>query len=155
MSSETWRLIVKGWWDGLWENAVSRIRCRDNVPRLLAIVFALSALGAVPAQGGTIHGMVVDSNGAVIRNAYVIIHADGAGQDAREPVPDTTLRTDKAGRFAIDARPGFYDICILADAFTPTCYKTFITEGSSSDRRTKLLLNSAVIQRLGDTFPRK
>ena len=50
-----------------------------------------------------------------IRNAYIVVHRDGAA--------DAHVRADATGRYAVPLPVGIYDVFIAADGFSPTSRK--------------------------------
>ena len=73
-------------------------------------------------------GMVVDSEGAVIANAQLIIHWDSSGSTVGLNrnvglASDLVLHTDSLGHFSTRIPPGFYDVFVSSMAFTPQCTK--------------------------------
>jgi hypothetical protein len=73
-------------------------------------------------------GTVVDSEGAIIANAQLIIHWDSSGSTVGLSrnvglSSDLVLHTDNSGHFSMRIPPGFYDVFVSAMAFTPQCTK--------------------------------
>jgi protocatechuate 3,4-dioxygenase beta subunit len=72
-------------------------------------------------------GRVVDGKGAAVTNAKVTYHRDQSGMlvDVTEDhgISEGTISTDKTGHYAADVHPGIYDVCVMADLFTPQCRK--------------------------------
>ena len=106
---------------------------------------------AVLAADTRINGTVLDSEGAAIAEAHVIIRADASGK--REPAknPVLTIETDKQGHFSASVSVGFYDVCVVADAFSPQCQKVFVGRESVTSKIT-LKVDPEVMKRLGDPF---
>src|SRR5262245_44106121 len=80
------------------------------------------------AEGATLRGTVSDSEGAVITNAEVFIHWDSSGSSVglttnAGPFQDTKVKTDQRGHFEVTLPPGFYDVMVSANAFSPQCKK--------------------------------
>lgn len=101
-------------------------------------------------ESSSIVGSVRDNLGAVIGGAHVVMHADAVGRVTQPP--DVTLRSDPSGRFQANASPGFYDVCVLADAFDPECRKVLVGRGSAARTDFQLRLNAAVAERIGERF---
>ena len=75
-----------------------------------------------------IAGRVVDSEGAVIANARVLVHWDSSGStvgltDNIGLKNDVSAITDANGRYSVRLPAGFYDVFVSAMAFTPTAAK--------------------------------
>jgi Carboxypeptidase regulatory-like domain len=119
---------------------------------LAACAVALCCSAATAASLGTIKGRVSDSEGAAIKGAHVLFHPDPSGQGRWMSRPDVTRETDAVGRFDIQLEPGFYDICVMATAFTPECKKILVTNGSTLQHDIQLKADPLVVQHLGDRF---
>jgi hypothetical protein len=123
------------------------IRLLTKLSCILCLLFS----STVVAADNSVNGMVRDSEGAAIENAHIVIRADSSGR--REPVRNHTLtiETDKQGHFSAPLNSGFYDVCVMADAFSPQCQKVFA--GSQSVAlKINLKADPEVMKRLGDTF---
>jgi len=76
-------------------------------------------------QAATLSGTVLDSEGAVIPNAHVIVHWDSGGsnylKDNRGTKQDVNATSDSNGHFSVELEPGFYDVFVAATAFSPHC----------------------------------
>jgi hypothetical protein len=92
----------------------------------------LLLLTVVSTSAATLSGTVRDSEGAVISNAYVIAHWDSAGsnylKDNLGIKQDVIVTTDSGGHFSVELPPGFYDVFVSANAFTPHCEKVRLKE---------------------------
>jgi hypothetical protein len=79
------------------------------------------------AKAATLSGTVLDSEGAVISNAHVIVHWDSSGsnylKDNHGITQDITVTSDSNGHFSLELAPGFYDVFVTATAFSPHCEK--------------------------------
>lgn len=94
--------------------------CRPMMPFLFAVVSARAA---------TLTGIVRDSQGAAIPNAYVQVHCDPiVSPDAARKTPctkqDIVIKADAHGKFGLEADIGFYDIFVAAPGFMPFSEKT-------------------------------
>jgi protocatechuate 3,4-dioxygenase beta subunit len=124
-----------------------------NVHRLTRMtVLAFAASAAVAAQTGTLRGSISDSNGAAVSNAYVVIHADATGRETMPAASELMLRSDADGHFSTDLEHGFYDVCVMANAFTPDCRKLRIRSGRITEHRIRLKVDAAVISTVADTL---
>lgn len=119
---------------------------------LVAVTFALCCSVATATSPGRIKGQVLDSEGAVIEGAHLLLHSDPSGQNRPAARSDVMRETDAAGLFDVQLEPGFYDVCVMATAFTPDCHKIFITNGKTIPYDARLKADPLVIQHLGDTF---
>jgi hypothetical protein len=78
------------------------------------------------AHDSGLHGRVVDSyEHASIRNAYVLAHRNGNPDSQGNP--DSHVRTDYNGKYAMALPEGIYDVFISADGFSPTSRKIEVT----------------------------
>ena len=90
--------------------------------RTLSAAIGLGLLSSViaAAPSGTLSGTITDSEGGSIA-AHVVVHHDISGSQNLRSREDTTLKADRNGRFRVQLEPAFYDLCVMADAFTPQC----------------------------------
>ena len=117
---------------------------------LSSFVILLSTLSAAPPERLT--GTVKDAMGAVLPNAYIVIHPDPAGMMNGDPRKTITARSDKSGAFDAEVESGFYDVCVMAMAFTPECKKIRVQQGHSMKVGFWLKVSTLVTSELGDTF---
>lgn len=94
-------------------------------------------LSAAPAS---VMGAVVDSEGAVIQNAEIIIRADASGRPDQFKMSNIVLTTDVRGHFSVNLMPGFYDLCVLANAFSPSCRKILVEKKPLSPKSGSTLI---------------
>jgi Carboxypeptidase regulatory-like domain len=91
--------------------------------RLSFLVLLMSS----SAQATTLRGTVMDSMGAAIPNAHIIIHWDSVGlEGVTENVglkKDKSATSDATGHFSLDLPPGVYDVFVAAGGFYPRCEK--------------------------------
>ena len=74
----------------------------------------VAALGQSPSdEKGVLTGDVADVTNAPIPQAYVYVHAAGGQSHA--------VGLDATARFVLSLSPGFYDVFVAANGFTPTC----------------------------------
>ena len=116
----------------------------------IAVLWVLCC-SAVLAADTRISGIVLDSEGAVIAKAHVIIRADASGKREPPKIPTLTIETDKQGHFSAPVSVGFFDVCVMADAFSPECQKVFVGRESVAPKIT-LKADPEVMKRLGDQF---
>ena len=103
----------------------SSMSYRTLTGTLLVLWFSLVSAGQ-PQSGIT--GEIVDSEGAAIANARVLVHWDSAGSavglsDNIGIQHDVVVTTDTNGRYLAEVPAGFYDVFVSAMAFTPTAAK--------------------------------
>ena len=101
--------------------------------------------------------MVRDSEGAAIRGARVVAHWDSSGSDVGlksniGEKNDLTMQTDERGEFQAPLPPGFYDVFVSANAFSPACLKARLTTGKAIRYKLKLQASSLVTKERGDVF---
>ena len=85
---------------------------------------------ALPAHGATVFGTVLDSQGAVIPKAYVVVRWDSVGLDGVKDNFGTneskTTTSDEAGHFSLELPLGVYDIFVSSAGFSPRCSKIML-----------------------------
>jgi len=103
----------------------------------------------------TLSGTVTDQLGAVIPGAKLFIHWNTPrSMGPKEPVKyDDLVVTDTAGKFSIPLRPGFYDVCVHARAFSPACKTLALSRGMDSTYNPALEINRVIVEEFGDEFP--
>ena len=113
----------------------------------------LWSMGPSPAiQNGTLRGEVVDGAGSEIPTVRVLIREDLSGRRPDWQRKELDITSDARGRFNVELSPGFYDVCVLLDAFTPTCYKSVVKAGDSAVHTTRLSVDQAVWAAIRDVF---
>ena len=119
--------------------------------RVLGVVlWACLVASCVAAPTATLRGAIVDSEGAVIGMAHIVIHEDGSGRDTSQNAGDVTRQSDEGGRFSVQLAPGFYDVCIMALGFTPDCRKVRLRPQGTIDISVRLTIDPQVVDELGD-----
>jgi hypothetical protein len=118
----------------------------------LALFVVLSFSAAFAGARGSVHGKVNDSEGAAIKKAHVLFHPDASGRDHPESRSEVTCETNATGQFEVELEPGFYDVCVMATAFTPVCTKTLVTQGQPVNYDARLKADPLITQYFGDTF---
>ena len=118
----------------------------------IALVLTLFGPATAAAQPGSLSAAVVDSEGAVIASAYILVHHDASGSGDQKSRQDITRTADTRGRVRIELLPGFYDACFMAPGFTPHCQKILVKAGETVARRIRLQIDPVVIKELGDKF---
>jgi hypothetical protein len=114
---------------------------------MIVIVSVVSAL----AQKSSIRGTIVDPVGAVIGNAYVLIHTDALDREHRVPY-QMELRSNKKGEFTATVPSGFFDLFVGAEGFAPYSQKVRTYRGASQDIRVSLKLDPLFVKEYGDQF---
>jgi len=102
----------------------------------------LFLFAVVSTRAQTLSGTVRDYEGAVISNAYVIVHWDTSGsnylKDNLGIKQDIAATTDSNGHFSVDLPLGFYDVFVTAMAFTPHCDKVRLKDKGTKTYEVKL-----------------
>ena len=124
---------------------------------LLLVSAVCPCVAAEPATKLT--GVVTDSEGAVVRGAYVYVHWDQSGAtvglaDNVGIKHDLTLLTDQKGEFMAEVPPGFYDLFVAAAGFSPECRKVRLKVGRIENYKIALRADPLVTGELGDTIPK-
>jgi hypothetical protein len=102
--------------------------------RIIAgIVLSLCASCAI-GEPHSLGGRIVDSEGAAIAGARVLIHWDSAGStvglsDNVGIQQDLIVTTKANGEYSANVPAGFYDVFVSAMAFTPTAGKVRVKQG--------------------------
>lgn len=99
-------------------------------------------------------GWVAAHEGADLGGAHVVVRADSTGCGGNDS-PMVTLRTSRDGRFTARFEEGYYDLCVMANAFTPTCRKIQVKDGKRVEARFRLSTAVDAILNEGDSFPRR
>ena len=90
-------------------------------------LLVLLLLATCSTKAATLSGTVLDSEGAVVPNAHVIVHWDSGGsnylKDNHGTTQDITATSDSNGHFSLELPPDFYDVFVTAAAFSPHCEK--------------------------------
>jgi len=130
----------------------------NELIRALACVLAVVLfISAAPPGNGRLSGRVTDSQGAVISEAYLIVHWDSSGSTVGLAsnvgiVHDLNLQSDKEGVYSVDLPPGFYDVFVSSQAFTPSCRKVRVRAGEIASFSPKLRADALVTKELADRF---
>jgi hypothetical protein len=118
------------------------MRKRIGLPVILAMV-VVSAF----AQKASVKGTIVNSEGAAVGNAYVLIRTEENEQWQR-----VELRTNKKGEFITSLPSGFYDLFIGAQGFAPYSQKVRTNEGQTQDLRIRMKIDQLMLREHGDEF---
>ncbi len=122
--------------------------------RIVAGMMVLLCLPIAAAERqSTISGQIVDSEGASIPNARVIIHWDPSGSTVglRDNIgirQDLILTSDEAGKYSAIVPAGFYDVFVSAMAFTPTAAKVRVKQEQAAIYNSKLRADPLVSREL-------
>lgn len=133
-------------------NRILRLRAktRYSAAAMTVLLLFISTL-LLNAVTSSLTGTVIDTEGAAMGKAHIFIRVDSAGRKAAVQSGDLMLETDERGRFFANLAPGFYDVCIMADAFSPYCQKVLVTD-TPFNLKAKMRADPEVIRRLGDRF---
>ncbi len=112
----------------------------------LPVILAMAVVSAF-AQKASVKGTIVDSEGAAVGNAYVLIRTDENELGQR-----VELRTNKKGEFITSLPSGFYDLFIGAQGFAPYCQKVRTNEGQTQDLRIRMKIDQLMLREHGDEF---
>jgi hypothetical protein len=123
-----------------------------SIGALVLVFFCLSWLSA--ADQSAITGQIIDSEGAVIANARVLVHWDSSGSavgltDNVGTKQDLTAVTDTNGHYSANVPAGFYDVFVSAPAFTPIAAKLIVKEGQRVVLNAKLYVDPLVSKEIG------
>jgi len=122
--------------------------------RIFTVAVLLLCVSFVAGQQQSgIAGMVVDSEGAAIANARVLVHWDSAGSkvglsDNVGIQNDLITTTDASGRYSGEVPTGFYDVFVSATAFTPTAAKVRVQKEQRTTHNSTLRLDPLVSREL-------
>lgn len=121
----------------------------------LVIILATTLQATEPQLKGKIDGTVTDPLYAAISKAIVIIHCawlEPTDQRQSTRPEDFRLLSDRNGGFAIDLEPGFYDVAIFADGFSPYASKVRVKSGQATKYMIKLEVDPQESEEFGDRF---
>jgi hypothetical protein len=111
-------------------------------------LFVLLLLTPGSTKGATLSGAILDSEGAAIPNAHVIVHWDASGsnylKDNDGIKQDVTAISDSNGHFSVELSPGFYDVFVAATAFSPHCQKIRLKGSETKSYEIKLKVSRVV-----------
>jgi hypothetical protein len=111
-------------------------------------IFLLLSLAAISTKAGALSGTVKDSEGAAIAGAHIVIHQDTSGdsslRDNKSVPADITVVTDGSGVFTVELPPGFYDVFVAANSFSPHCAVIRIKAAGSLKYSVKLKVSPAI-----------
>jgi hypothetical protein len=127
-----------------------KMRLNRIAALLLFVVVVIPSMRSQTGASGALHGQVLDNVGAVIVDAHVIVHADRIGESSQAIQDDIIPKLDNLGRFSVQLRPGFFDVCVMDDAFTPVCQKILVRSGDTITRKMRLRVDPEVAKRLAD-----
>ena len=102
---------------------------------LLTLLICGGAIGLAQPQNVRLLGQVTDADGAVIPRADVLVRWDSTELLTKTNLgirQNITLKTDDSGTFSIDLPPGFYDVVILSNLFSPEARKVRLKKGEET-----------------------
>ena len=114
----------------------TRLRTRSIVVSI-CMTAAVSAAPLDAANHTGIRVVVTGETGKAVKDASVLVHADGTRRPSRRP-DDVTVKTDLDGLAKIEVSAGVYDVCVMSDSSTPHCSKVLVDEGFISERAVRL-----------------
>ena len=118
---------------------------------LIALSVFLIVTSATAQSTANLVGKVTDTVGAMIPRALVVVHPDMAGLPPNDKRETKTLFTDAKGTFALNVKPGLYDVCVMISAFTPECRKLNVKAGQSVSPRFRLRTPPEDARMIADT----
>jgi hypothetical protein len=116
--------------------------------------FLLIVLMASAQRRPPVSGHVLDSEGAAIEHARILVHWDSSGStvglSSNVGVKrDISIQTDKNGRFEITLPSGFYDLFVSSPAFSPVALKIRVRGGIAAPLEIRLHVDPFVSKELG------
>src|SRR5713226_5758990 len=114
---------------------------KAQIAFVVLITFSISLIAA--AQQSSVSGQIADSEGAAVEKARVLVRWDSSGstvglKDNIGIQQDVTATADATGRYLIVLPPGFYDVFVSAQSFTPAAAKVRVNTGQNSTFNTRL-----------------
>jgi Carboxypeptidase regulatory-like domain len=131
--------------------AVQEACMNYRVMKGIVLLLCVSFVGA--EQQSAITGQIVDSEGAAIAKARVIVHWDSSGStvglaDNIGIQQDVIVTTGADGRYSAGVPAGFYDVFVSAMAFTPTAAKVRVKQGQHTAHNSMLRADPLVSREL-------
>ncbi len=117
---------------------------------LLSASFILCP-GLTLGSPSALKGRVTDSEGAAIQGAHLLFHLDPSGKTKSGLEVDVMRDTDAQGAFNVQLEPGFYDVCVMATAFTPQCTKVLLSSQGIAHQDFHLSADPLVLKHIADT----
>ena len=128
--------------------------CRENqsgqIKAMVCVALTTSMLAVPAAAPGDLRGAIVDELGAEMWTSHVVIRDDLAGNTSGAKSAIRMLTTLDDGKFTARLDPGFYDVCVMSDAFQAVCKKVKIVDGKPTDVRFILKTDPDVFRAIGD-----
>jgi hypothetical protein len=115
-------------------------------------LFILLLLSAVPANAATLSGTALDSQGAAIADAHIIVHWDHSGsnylKDNLGINEDMIATSDRNGQFSVELPSGFYDVFVTSTGFSPHCDKIRLKGKETKTYKVKLKVSEVTSKEL-------
>lgn len=116
--------------------------------KIVSVVFFVAVVAFAQAEESTVRGAVMDSEGAVISKARVLLHWDPAGSPVGLKTnigikEDREVTTNENGVFQARLPWGFYDMVVSATAFSPYCQKIRVRGNQTCRSNSTLITWSA------------
>lgn len=128
-------------------------RGRNGVFAAALITLAIGLCSASPSPPPSeVVTAVLTPEGARIKGAMVLFHVDKAGEIPPSDRTDVTGTTGPDGLAGAKLRPGFYDVFVTGEGFSPQCRKIFVEAVKPMRLTFHLGADPLVMQRLGDVF---
>jgi hypothetical protein len=115
------------------------------------LLVCITSVSAEPQSGIT--GQITDSEGAAVANARVLVLWDSSGstvglRDNIGTKQDVTVATDASGKYSVSVPPGFYDVFVSAEAFTPIAAKVRLKQGQPATLSVRLRVDPLISKEL-------
>jgi len=112
--------------------------------KLLLCCVLINGVFAFAADGsdGSLSGVVMDATGAVVVGAAVRIEHWETGKSGHAALKeDSLVQSGQDGRYAINLKPGVYDVFISFTIFSPAAKKVKVETGKTFDFSPKLKID--------------
>jgi len=127
----------------------------------ITLTFLIVVFGVLPLfarKPPAVSGRVLDSEGAAIADARVLVHWDNSGTNIGLSSnvgvkADVSVNTDQYGRFQVSLPPGFYDVFVSSPAFSPVALKIRVKEQVASPLEVRLRADPLVMAEIACSVP--
>ena len=115
------------------------------------MVIVVASVASAFSQTATIRATVVDSEGAGVGNAYVLLRTDVLNRE-HPTAYRIELRTNKEGEFTASVPAGFYDLFVGAEGFSPYAKEVRTRGENPQDIRVVMKIDELMLNEYGDRF---
>ena len=124
-----------------------------NYPIIMGAILLLCPSFIAGERESCIAGQIVDTEGAAIADARVLVHWDSAGStvglsDNIGIQTDLVVTTNANGNYLAKVPAGFYDVFVSAMAFTPTAAKVRVKPAQHTTYNSALKADPLVFREL-------